>query len=95
MAKKVQVLNASGQETAFPVPPSATELASRLQQKMLRMKAEHMAEDGRGVGYSALAQSSLFKEFVQLARELSSCDVSSLSNEEKKAFFISILSPLS
>lgn len=92
MAEGKQVLNAAAQEAAPPAPASlpAAELAARLQRLMLRMKAEHMAEDGRGVAYTALAQSPLFEEYLQLAGELGSCDISSLSSDELKAFFISI-----
>ena len=76
-------------------PPSsatpAAELASRLQRAMLRLKGEHMAEDGRGVAYAALPSSPLFAEYVELAQELSGCDPAPLSLDARKAFFISIL----
>ena len=72
-----------------PRPPSA--LALELQHTMLNMKGEYMTEDGKGVNYEMLTQSELFGRYQSLARELVHCDPSQLDEDERKAFFISIL----
>ena len=58
---------------------------------MLQMKGEYMTEDGRGVNYEKLTGSDLFKCYQSLTGELVQCDPSQLNEEERKAFFISIL----
>ena len=70
-------------------PPDA--LVNELQRTMLRMRGEYMSKDGKGVDYAALKNSELFSHYLQLARELTSCTISELSEEERKAFLISIL----
>ncbi len=76
-------------------PSAATEgpeeLGRYLQQAMLRIKAEHIGADGCGVDYAALASSHAFSEYVQVARQLVNCDPTPLPEEERMAFFISIL----
>lgn len=71
---------------------NAQEIAKNLQRSMLRMKGDHMTSDGRGVDYSSLSTSDAFAEYTKMAAELVHCDCSSLNEEERKAFFISILS---
>ena len=73
----------------MPRPPS--ELALELQRTMLRMKGEYMTEDGKGVNYAMLTHSELFERYQSLARELEHCNPSKLDEDERKAFFISIL----
>ena len=55
------------------------------------MKGEVIAEDGSGVKYSELKSSSLFQQYKAQAAELQRLDLSTLSEKEKMAFFISIL----
>ena len=55
------------------------------------MKGEVIAEDGSGVKYSELKSSSLFQQYKAQAAELQHLDLSTLSEKEKMAFFISIL----
>lgn len=69
------------------------ELAKYLQKCMLCLKADHISSDGRGVDYRSLATSEAFKDYVMVSRQLVNCDPSSLLGEdERMAFFISILS---
>lgn len=79
---------------ASPVPRPPCDLALELQRTMLRVKGDHMTEDGRGVDYSQLKESKLFQEYVTLTSQLQSCDPSHLEEGERKAFFISILCSL-
>ncbi len=67
------------------------ELSLALQRSMLRMKGEFMDAEGRGVDYEGLQISKVFNEYVSLTEELVECDISCLGEEERKAFFISIL----
>ena len=50
-----------------------------------------MSPDGRSVNYAALKTSSLFKEYKQLVQDLCAVDLTSLAEQTKTAFFISIL----
>lgn len=59
-----------------------------------RMKGDFMDSSGRGVDYEKLIKSQQFKEYEELASQLSQADISILSENEKKAFFISILQNL-
>ena len=55
------------------------------------MKGEVISEDGTGVKYDELKHSKLFTQYKEAAAQLNSVDLSKLSEEEKSAFFISIL----
>ena len=50
-----------------------------------------MSTDGRSVNYVSLKTSSLFKEYKQLVQDLGAVDLTSLTEQTKMAFFISIL----
>ena len=50
-----------------------------------------MSPDGRSVNYAALKTSGLFKEYKQLVQDLCTVDLTSLAEQTKTAFFISIL----
>ena len=56
-----------------------------------RLKGEFILEDGKGVDYVKIKSSALFKEYVeQLAPQLQYVNLDNISENEKKAFFISI-----
>ena len=57
-----------------------------------RMKGEVISEDGTGVKYSELPKNPLFIQYKQQAQALRNADLKPLSEDEKMAFFISILS---
>ena len=84
-----QTVGGAPPPSSSPRPPS--ELALELQRTMLHMKGEYMTEDGKGVNYEMLTHSELFERYQSLTRELEYCDPSQLNDEERKAFFISIL----
>lgn len=67
------------------------QLGRYLQKAMLQIKANHIGSDGRGVDYTALASSDAFSEYVRVAQQLVNCDLTPLSEEDRMAFFISIL----
>ena len=66
------------------------DVAKQLQSLMLRLKGEFMAQDGRGVNYQSLRESTLFKEYKQKSLDLKTVDVGRLNVTERKCFFISI-----
>lgn len=72
----------------------ALELSKKLQTSMLRMKGDFMDSSGRGVDYEILIKSQQFKEYEELASQLSQADISILSENEKKAFFINLYNAL-
>ena len=55
------------------------------------MKSDYITEDGRGVDYKSLKESSLLPEYETLAVNLQFVLLDNLSDKEKMAFFISIL----
>lgn len=57
-----------------------------------RLKGEFILEDGKSVEYEKIKGSKLFQEYVdQLAPQLQYVSLDNISENEKKAFFISIL----
>ncbi|ESO94705.1 hypothetical protein LOTGIDRAFT_175345 [Lottia gigantea] len=86
---KVIVYNSDKPTDQSPV--SAVDLSKTLQKLMLRLKGEFMADDGKGVDYSKFKTSQLFPEYKKQACQLQNIDLNTLSEVEKKVFFISIL----
>ena len=91
MTEEAHVINsgAASGEGGARRPPS--DLAKQLQKTMLAIKGSFISADGKGVDYASIAGSELFQAYVSLASELRNCDPSSLEENERKAFFISIL----
>lgn len=51
-----------------------------------------MSGDGKSINYQKLKQSEIFKEYAEkLAPQLQNVKIDNISENEKKAFFISIL----
>lgn len=86
----MRVLN-EGSLSESSSPLSAVELSKLLQKLMLNMKGSFMSDDGRGVDYSALRNSELFVKYSNFACDLREIAVWEMTEDEKKAFFISIL----
>ncbi len=88
----LNIKSAPGQETqSQAAAKDPVQLSRCLQQAMLQLKADHMSPDGRGVDYAGIASGKAFADYLSLAEELIECDPTSLSEEERMAFFISIL----
>ena len=88
---KLRILNQKVGVAPHSTPRPPSDLSLELQRTMLQMKGEFMTDDGKGVDYAKLTQSELFGVYQSLAGELVNCDLSQMSEEERKAFFISIL----
>ena len=86
-----QVLNSNGGNSDVVSRP-ADQLSVALQRHMLSMKGEFLSEDGRGVNYTELSKSDSFKNYVVTAGELRGVDLTECTEQQRKAFFISILS---
>lgn len=89
----MNILNKDGVASEEAQKPPE-ELGRFLQRSMLQMKAEYMAEDGRGVDYAQLASSDLFAQYVKMVHQLVDCDPTPLPEQDRMAFFISILSTI-
>lgn len=87
----MDILNAGVPAKPGTAVESPEELGRCLQRAMLLMKGEHMSGDGRGIDYTALASSESFSDYIQLAGQLENCDLTTLPQDERMAFFISIL----
>ena len=84
-----QVFNSScGSSDGVSRP--ADQLSVALQRHMLAMKGEFLSEDGRGVNYTELSKSDSFKNYVATAGELTGVDLTACTEQQRKAFFISI-----
>ncbi|CAH1787699.1 unnamed protein product [Owenia fusiformis] len=92
VSPQVRVLNTL--KTSSEPNKIAVGLSKDLQKTMLRMKGEFMSEDGSGVNYDALRESAVFADYKKQADELSAIDLSTLDEDEKKAFFINIYNAL-
>lgn len=90
----MNILNVIDDTVSLGESRTPEELARYLQKSMLRLKADHISSDGKGVDYSSLVTSEAFKEYVQVSQQLICCDPSLLAEEERRAFFISILERL-
>ena len=92
-ASNVQILNAGEETKERPRESlvSAVELSKELQKLMLKMKGTFITEEGRAVDYTALKDSDLFREYVEITKALKQVDLGSLERTEKIAFFLSIL----
>ena len=84
-----QVLNSSlGGSDGLSRP--AEQLSIDLQRHMLAMKGDFLSMDGHGVNYAGLFKSDAFKNYTETAGELRSVDLTTCTEEQRKAFFISI-----
>ncbi|XP_062506742.1 uncharacterized protein LOC134183265 [Corticium candelabrum] len=72
----------------------AGSLSRKLQKLMLRMKGEHMSEDGRSVDYRALRKSEVFKEYQEKTLLLRTVDIRSLQENDRLAFYINVYNAL-
>lgn len=86
----MNILN-SGDREGPEGSKSAEELSRQLQKSMLRLKGEYMSADGRGIDYAGLASSGTFQEYVAMSWLLAQCDLSVMTEDARKVFFISIL----
>lgn len=87
----VRVLNKSGGANIPEERGEQNDVSARLQRLMLEIKGEFMSEEGKVVDYSALRNSELFTKYIQESLKLSSVNLEALADEERMAFFISIL----
>eukprot|EP00271_Cylindrocystis_brebissonii_P016298 TRINITY_DN396_c0_g1_i1.p1 TRINITY_DN396_c0_g1~~TRINITY_DN396_c0_g1_i1.p1 ORF type:complete len:494 (+),score=120.93 TRINITY_DN396_c0_g1_i1:438-1919(+) len=75
-------------------PPPATLIGEKLRKLILAIYEEFLSEDGRQVDYKGIAKSEVFRRYVTKTQELQRVDLTSLSREEKLAFFINIYNAL-
>ncbi|XP_014667662.1 PREDICTED: uncharacterized protein LOC106809184 [Priapulus caudatus] len=85
-------LNAGTMSECLPLPASA--LGESLRHQVLSIYGSHLSAEGKAVDYNGIAESEEFASYVNLTRELQRVDVSSLSREEKLAFFINVYNAL-
>ena len=78
-------------DTTQSVVSSVEQLGLDLQRCMLGVKGQFLADDGRGVDYHRLSNSSEFQEYCRIAEKLNYIVLRGHSEEEMKSFFISIL----
>ncbi|XP_041367842.1 uncharacterized protein LOC121382326 [Gigantopelta aegis] len=92
----VSVLNVDKKDSVTEKHASiaACELSKKLQKIMLRLKGEFMSEDGKKINYNRIKGSPLFAEYKQEAKQLQNVDLESLSELEKKVFFINTYNAL-
>ncbi|XP_023325564.1 uncharacterized protein LOC111699192 [Eurytemora carolleeae] len=87
----------SGLNTEYPpecVSPPADQAAQDIRKVVLKLFADFLSPDGKYVDYKGMASSSLWEKFKLLVSQLQRVDVSTLSEDEKLAFFINIYNVL-
>ncbi|CAD5123866.1 DgyrCDS12173 [Dimorphilus gyrociliatus] len=72
----------------------ANVFAQDLQKLMLRLRGENISKNGRFVQYAKLHESELYKDYKKKAMALNFINLSGLSENQKKAFFINIYNAL-
>ena len=91
------VLNAS---PANPEVISSADMSSHnsivtsMRRCLLALKGEYMSQDGLSVNYAEMKSSHKFEQYVATASMLKQLDVTALSENERKAFFINIYNSL-
>lgn len=85
-------INLGTVEDITPIP--GVNLSKRLQKSMLKLKGKFMSDDGKSVDYDKMRKSPEFKEYQKDAIDLQRVDLSSLSEKDKKVFFLNIYNSL-
>jgi hypothetical protein len=90
------VLNARTAPPNTPSPPACTpgEMSIELRKRITAMYGKYMAENGEYIDYNALAKSQEFSDYSDLSESLANVDALSMSEAEKKAFFINVYNSL-
>ena len=91
MSFNLQILNEAVSTNEEKDQYSDGDISARLQKLMLKIKGDFMTEKGRAVDYSALRSSDMFARYTKECTMLHGVDLGSLGDEEKIAFFISII----
>lgn len=65
-----------------------------MRKAMLQLYGVHLSEDGKAVDYEAMGADPAFQRFVVATGELQGVDPSSLTREEKMAFFLNVYNVL-
>ncbi|XP_042190511.1 uncharacterized protein zgc:152951 isoform X1 [Callorhinchus milii] len=73
---------------------AATEHSEAMRELVLNLYAEYISPDGKRVDYKAMAKSTMFQSYCQLAIQLQRVEVDNLTRKEKLAFFINVYNAL-
>mmetsp|Transcript_56071 Transcript_56071/g.132079 ORF Transcript_56071/g.132079 Transcript_56071/m.132079 type:complete len:382 (-) Transcript_56071:160-1305(-) len=92
------VLNDGGAAGSAP-PTSDTavlgwEVSEQLRKSITAMYGQYLSEDGTGVDYAAMRDSTEFEQYVQLSYKLNQVEVSGMGASARAAFFINIYNSL-
>jgi len=92
---ELRVLNDSKDGAESREKWDVLKLANQIQRTMLKLKGDHIKEDGRGIDYEALRQSEQFREYCLLVTNLNSLtDLHNLDEAQRKCFFINLYNAL-
>jgi hypothetical protein len=72
-------------------PQNGEDISKRLQKLMLQIKGQFMCDEGKAVDYGAIRTSQVFSQYIEQCSRLADVDLRTLTDQEKMAFFISIL----
>eukprot|EP01134_Creolimax_fragrantissima_P000958 CFRG0958T1 len=73
---------------------SVLQITQNLHRKILGQQTSYLSEDGLSVDYNALAKSKEFEEFVEQTAILREIKLSTLSDDERVAFFLNVYNML-
>lgn len=91
MSSHEKILNKSLSIVPSTTKQSVEAVGMALQHSMLSIKGQYLTENGRDVDYSKVGSSQEFSEYCEVANSVCNVDLSSCTEDERKAFFISIL----
>jgi hypothetical protein len=70
------------------------EITLRMRESLLALKSEHISSNGDSVNYHAMKSSPLFVQYQQIVSSLHQLDLTTLKDEERKAFFLNVYNSL-
>jgi len=73
---------------------SSHQISSKMRSIITKLKGRFMSEDGSSVDYAGLGKSEEFKAYCSTVYELRHVDLSTLSQDELKCFFLNIYNSL-
>jgi len=73
---------------------SSHQISSKMRSIITKLKGRYMSEDGSSVDYAALGKSDEFQHYCRTVYVLRHVDLSSLSQDELKCFFLNIYNSL-
>lgn len=70
------------------------QIVANMRKCLTELKSEYMSEDGMSVNYEGISNSSKFQDYINITRHLHDMDLTKLSMNDRKSFFINVYNSL-